>query len=145
MELDAARRASDAARAYADTIIESVREPLAVLDEALRILRANPAFVAHLGIPRQDIEGRFLHEVGDGRWNIPDLHHRLRALLASAKPLEGWEATRELLPQGRQVMNRSAVASKASRPSTSRRVDSSPPQSWSSNAARSSGGQSKAA
>ena len=107
-ELDAARRASDAARSYADTIIESVREPLAVLDEALRILRANPAFVAHLGIPREDIEGRFLHEVGDGRWNIPDLHHRLRALLASAKPLEDWEATRELLPQGRQVMSLSA-------------------------------------
>ncbi len=106
--LDAARRASDAARSYADTIIESVREPLAVLDEALRILRANPAFVAHVGIPREDIEGRFLHEVGDGRWNIPDLHHRLRALLASAKPLEDWEATRELLPQGRQVMSLSA-------------------------------------
>jgi PAS domain-containing protein len=49
-ELDAARRASDAARSYADTIIESVREPLAVLDDALRILRANPAFAANLGI-----------------------------------------------------------------------------------------------
>jgi two-component system, chemotaxis family, CheB/CheR fusion protein len=106
--LDAARLASDAARSYADTIIESVREPLAVLDEALRILRANPAFAAHLGIPREDIEGRFLHEVGDARWNIPDLHHRLRAVLASAKPLENWEATRELLPRGRQVMSLSA-------------------------------------
>jgi two-component system CheB/CheR fusion protein len=107
-ELDAARRASDAARSYADTIIESVREPLAVLDEALRILRANPAFAANMGIPRQDIEGRFLHEVGDARWNIPDLHHRLRAVLAGAKPLEDWEATRDLLPQGRQVMSLSA-------------------------------------
>jgi two-component system CheB/CheR fusion protein len=107
-ELDAARRASDAARSYADTIIESVREPLAVLDEALRILRANPAFAANLGIPREDIEGRYLHEVGDARWNIPDLHHRLRAVLASAKPLEDWEATRDLLPQGRQVMSLSA-------------------------------------
>jgi two-component system CheB/CheR fusion protein len=107
-ELDAARRASEAARSYADTIIESVREPLAVLDDALRILRANPAFAANLGIPREDIEGRFLHEVGDARWNIPDLHHRLRAVLASAKPLEDWEATRDLLPQGRQVMSLSA-------------------------------------
>jgi two-component system CheB/CheR fusion protein len=71
MELDAARRASDAARAYADTIIESVREPLAVLDEALRILRANPAFAAHLGIPREDIEGRFLHQLGAAGWR-PD-------------------------------------------------------------------------
>ena len=106
-ELDAERLASDAARSYADTIIESVREPLAVLDEALRILRANPAFAATLGIPREDIEGRFLHEVGDARWNIPDLHHRLRAVLAGAKPLEDWEATRDL-PQGRQVMSLSA-------------------------------------
>jgi two-component system CheB/CheR fusion protein len=104
-ELDAARQASDAARSYADTIIDSVREPLAVLDEALRILRANPAFAANLGIARERIEGRFLHEVGDARWNIPDLHRRLRAVLAGAKPLEDWEATRDLLPQGHQVMS----------------------------------------
>jgi len=107
-ELDAARRASDAARSYADTIIESVREPLAVLDDALRILRANPAFAANCGVPREVIEGRFLHEVGDTTWNLPDLHHRLRAVLASAKPLEDWEVTRDLLPHGRQVMSLSA-------------------------------------
>jgi two-component system CheB/CheR fusion protein len=107
-ELDAARRASDGARSYADTIIESVREPLAVLDGALRILRANPAFAANLGIPREDIEGRFLHEAGDARWNIPELHHRLHAVLASTKPLEDWKATRDLFPEGHQVMSLSA-------------------------------------
>ena len=107
-ELDAARRASEAARSYADTIIESVREPLAVLDGTLRILRANPAFAANLEIPREEIEGRFLHEVGDARWNIPDLHQRLRAVLANAQPLEDWEVTRDLSPQRRQVMSLSA-------------------------------------
>lgn len=107
-ELDAARRASDVARSYADAIIESVREPLAVLDGGLRILRANPAFAANLGMPREEIEGRFLHEVGDARLNMPELHQRLRALLASAQPLEDWEATRDLLPEGRQVMSLSA-------------------------------------
>ena len=107
-ELDAARRDSEAARSYADTIIQSVREPLAVLDGTLRILRVNSAFAANLETPREEIEGRFLHEVGDGRWNIPDLHQRLRALLASAQPLEDWEVTRDLLPQGRRVMSLSA-------------------------------------
>ena len=107
-ELDAARRVSEAARSYADTIIQSVREPLAVLDGTLRILRVNSAFAANLAIPREEIEGRFLHEVGNGRWNIPDLDHRLRRLLASGQPLEDWEATRELLPQGRRVMSLSA-------------------------------------
>jgi two-component system CheB/CheR fusion protein len=108
MELDAAQRTSQAARAYADTIIQSVREPLAVLDGTLRILRVNSAFAANVAIPREEIEGRFLHEVGDARWNIPDLHQRLRALLASGQPLEDWEVTWELLPQGRQVMSLSA-------------------------------------
>jgi two-component system CheB/CheR fusion protein len=108
MELDAARRASEAARVYADTIIQSVREPLAVLDGALRIRRVNPAFAANLKIPREEIEGRFLHEVGDARWNIADLHQRLRALLANAQPLEDWEIALDLPPLGRQVMSLSA-------------------------------------
>ena len=107
-ELDAARRTSEAARSYADTIIQSVREPLAVLDGALRVLRVNSAFAANLEIPREQIEGRFLQDVGDARWNIPDLHQRLRALLANAQPLEDWEITRDLPPQRRQVMSLSA-------------------------------------
>ena len=54
------------------------------------------------------IEGRFLHEVGDARWNIPELHQKLRALLASAQPLEDFEVTRDLLPSRRQVLSLSA-------------------------------------
>jgi two-component system CheB/CheR fusion protein len=106
-ELDAARRASDAARAYADTIIESVREPLAVLDGTLRILRVNAAFAANSEVAREAIEGRFLHEVSDGKWNVPELHQRLRSLLTGDQPLEAWEATRDL-PAGRRVMSISA-------------------------------------
>ena len=107
-QLDVAQRASDAARSYADIIIQSVREPLAVLDATLRILRVNAGFAANLEIPREEIEGRFLHEVGDARWNIAELHQRLRALLASAQPLEDWEVTRDVSPQPHQVMSLTA-------------------------------------
>ena len=106
-ELDAARSASDYARTYADTIIQSVREPLVVLDGAMAILPGHSAFPADLGIPRERIEGRFLHEVGDGRWNIPDLHQRLRALWASTEPLEDLEVTLNLPEQQRrQILER---------------------------------------
>jgi two-component system CheB/CheR fusion protein len=108
VELDAARRVSDSARSYADIIIETVREPLAVLDGALRILRVNPAFSANLDVAREEIEGRFLHEVGDGRWNIPELHQRLRALLTNAQPLEDWEVTMGPGLQVRRVVSVSA-------------------------------------
>ncbi len=56
-ELDAARSASDDARAYTDTIIQSVREPLVVLDGAMAILRVNSAFATDLGIPRDTDRG----------------------------------------------------------------------------------------
>jgi len=106
--LDGARRASESALSYSDIIIETVREPLAVLDGALQILRVNPAFAANLQMPRQEIEGRNLLEVGDGRWNIPELHRRLRALLNDNQPLEDWEVTLNLAPQDRRVLSLSA-------------------------------------
>jgi two-component system, chemotaxis family, CheB/CheR fusion protein len=108
VNLEAARRTSEAARSYADTIIQAVRDPLAVLDGTLRILRANRAFATSMAIPREDLEGRFLHEVGDARWNIPDLLQRLRALLANAQPLDDWEITRDIPPQLPQVLSVSA-------------------------------------
>ena len=77
-ELDRTRdRVTDRARAYADIIIETVREPLAVLDGAQRILRVNPAFSRESGSSARGGEGRFLHEMDDGRWNIPELRERL--------------------------------------------------------------------
>jgi two-component system CheB/CheR fusion protein len=48
--LDGARRASESALSYSDIIIETVREPLAVLDGRCKFLRVNPAFAAHLQI-----------------------------------------------------------------------------------------------
>ncbi len=72
-----------------------------MLDETLRILRVNSAFAAHFDIPRDGMEGRLLHEVDGGRWNILGLHQRLRAVLANAQPLDDWEITLDSLRGGR--------------------------------------------
>ena len=107
-ELDRTRLASDRARSYADIIIETVREPLAVLDGAQRILRVNSAFSVNLEVSRKDAEGRLLHEIDNGRWNIPELQQRLGAVLTDAQPLEDWEVTVDLARQGRRTMALSA-------------------------------------
>jgi len=107
-ELDRLRLASDRARSYAEIIIETVREPLAVLDGAQRILRINSAFSVSLEVRREDAEGRFLHQIDNGRWNIPELQQRLSALLTDAQPLEDLEVTIDLPRQGRRTMALSA-------------------------------------
>ncbi len=73
-------RAAEEARDYAEGIIETVREPLLVLDADLRIQRATSAFYEVFRVSRTETEGRFLYDLGNGQWNTP----RLRELLANA-------------------------------------------------------------
>src|SRR5207253_2284827 len=70
------------ARDYAEAIVETVGEPLVVLDAELRVLRANDAFYRTFGLARPEVEQRYFHELGGGLWNQP----RLRELLAEVLP-----------------------------------------------------------
>ena len=87
-ELDKTRVTSDRARAFADIIIETVREPLLVLDGEQRIQRVNQSFLTDLAIPREDVEHHFIHEVRNGLLDIPELRQRLRAASGSDAPIE---------------------------------------------------------
>ena len=58
-----AELAADRARVYAETIVNTMHEPLVVLDRALRIVSANPAFVTTFGLQAGTVPGRALHEL----------------------------------------------------------------------------------
>lgn len=73
-------QAAEEARDYAEGMIETVREPLVVLDSDLRIQRATPAFYDMFLVSREETEGRFLYDIGNGQWN----HGRLRELIGNA-------------------------------------------------------------
>jgi two-component system CheB/CheR fusion protein len=106
-ELDDTRKATERARSYAD-IIDTVRQPLAVMDSAQRILRVNAAFSLDLGVPREKAEGQLLHDIDDGRWNIPELRQRLRDVVSGGQTMEDYEVTLELTGQGRRVLSLNA-------------------------------------
>ncbi len=107
-ELDETRRGTERARSYADAIIDTVRQPLAVLDSGQRILRVNPAFSFDLEVSREEAEGRLLHEIDNGRWNIPELRQRLHHVVSGARTMEDYEVSVELARQGRRVMSLNA-------------------------------------
>ena len=107
-ELDETRRATERARSYADIIIDTVRQPLAVLDSAQRILRVNSAFSLDLDVPREEAEGQLLHEIDHGRWNISELQQRLRDVVSGGHTMEDYEVTLELAAQGRRVLSLNA-------------------------------------
>ena len=100
---------SEQARRYADAIVESVREPLLVLDVELRILRANEAYYSDFGERPELTEGRLIYEAGNGQWDVGALREQLDAVLGRGKPMADCEITLSPLPsQGRRVMSLSA-------------------------------------
>jgi two-component system CheB/CheR fusion protein len=96
------------ARAYADVIVESMREPLLVLDGDLKIVRANRAFYADFKARREDTEGRLLYELGTGEWNTPRLREKLHAVLTRSEPMNDLEVVLTLPLADRRVMSLSA-------------------------------------
>jgi two-component system, chemotaxis family, CheB/CheR fusion protein len=86
LDIDRLKRSLDEARKtreYAKAIVETMREPFLVLDAALHVLNANPAFYATFQEKQELTLGRPLYALGNGQWNIP----RLRQLLEEILPL----------------------------------------------------------
>src|SRR6185312_16075152 len=86
-ELEKARAASERAREYADEIIETVSQPLVVLESDLKIARVNRAYCSDFSVGREETEGRLLYEVGNGQWNVAQLREKLDAVLARGSPM----------------------------------------------------------
>ena len=58
---------------YAQNIVDTVREPLLILDTTLRVQSANRAFYQAFQVSPAETEGRLIYELGNGQWDIPDL------------------------------------------------------------------------
>lgn len=63
----------EAARDYANAIVETVRQPLLVLDRELRIVRANHCFYETFALTPAQAEQQSIFEVDDRVWDLPAL------------------------------------------------------------------------
>ncbi|MFZ1008550.1 MAG: PAS domain-containing protein, partial [Candidatus Sulfotelmatobacter sp.] len=62
-----------------------------VLDKSLRVRTSNAAFYHDFHASKEETEGRFVYELGDGQWNIPDLRMLLNQILSTKNPVEDFE------------------------------------------------------
>ncbi len=69
----------------AHAIVDTVREPLVVLDQDLRVVAASQSFYLTFKVSAEHTLGKLLYDLGDGQWDIP----RLRALLGKILPERG--------------------------------------------------------
>lgn len=66
---------------YTESIVQTVREPLLVLDASLRVRTANDAFHRTFKTQPEEVQGRLIYELGNGQWDIPALRRHLEDVL----------------------------------------------------------------
>lgn len=85
-------------------IIDTVREPLIVLDAEFRVTQANRAFFRTFRVEPEDTIGEVLFTLGDGQWDIAPLREMLRDKLAVEPQLNDFDVDHEFPGIGRKIM-----------------------------------------
>jgi two-component sensor histidine kinase len=88
----------------ANAIVDTVRDPLVVLDHNLRVVAASRSFYSTFRLVRDDVRGRLLYEIDGGQWDIPELRELLGAISSGQATIEGYEVDREFPAIGQRVM-----------------------------------------
>lgn len=88
----------------ARAIVNTVREPLLVLDEDLRVVAASRSFYSTFHSTPAETEQRLLYTLGDGQWDIPSLRALLEKVLPERKSMEEYEVDHVFPGIGRRIM-----------------------------------------
>lgn len=88
----------------AQGIVDTVREPVLVLDKELRVIAASRSFYSVFKVSPEDTQGRLFYALGDGQWDIPKLRVLLEKIIPEHGMMEGYEVEHEFPNLGQRTM-----------------------------------------
>lgn len=89
---------------FAENIIDTVREPLIVLDHELRVIKANHSFYEVFKVVPNNTIGQLIYDLGNKQWDIPQLRELLETILPKQTILENYEVEHNFVTIGKRVM-----------------------------------------
>ncbi|HZI99027.1 MAG TPA: response regulator [Gemmatimonadaceae bacterium] len=89
---------------YAQDIVDTVREPLLILDTTLRVQSGNRAFYHTFRVSPDETENRLIYELGNGQWDIPALRTLLEDIVPTSSVFNDFELVHDFPELGRRVM-----------------------------------------
>lgn len=92
------------ARDYASAIIRTVRMPLLILDNDLRVKTTNRAFLQMFEVTEEETTGKFIYDLGNGQWNIPALRTLLHEILPKDNVFDNFEIEHFFPTIGHKIM-----------------------------------------
>ena len=88
----------------AESIVDTVREPLVVLNDSLKVISASRSFYRDFHVTQEETVGCQLYELGNRQWNIPKLRELLETILPHNHTLENYEVVHEFPIIGERKM-----------------------------------------
>ncbi len=85
-------------------VLDTVREPLVVLDENMKVIYANRSYYRMFQATPGETVGRVFYEIGGGRWNIPSLRELLGHILPEHTTFEDFEVSHNHPGLGERTM-----------------------------------------
>jgi diguanylate cyclase (GGDEF)-like protein/PAS domain S-box-containing protein len=89
---------------YAESIIDTVREPLIVLDQDLRIVSVSRSFYEVFKVKPEETVGQLLYDLGNKQWDIPRLRELLETILPQQSSFDNYEVEHDFANIDRRVM-----------------------------------------
>jgi chemotaxis protein methyltransferase CheR len=97
-----------AARDYAEAILQGVPKSLVILDQALRVRMANQAFYQSFHVSPEETERRVLYQLGNGQWDIPRLRELLEQIIPQRGEVRDFDVKHEFETIGTRTMRLNA-------------------------------------
>lgn len=89
---------------YSESIINTVREPLIVLDQDLRVVTASRSFYSYFKVNPEETVGQLIYDLGNKQWDIPKLRELLETILPLQTTFDNYEVEHDFATIGRRIM-----------------------------------------
>jgi two-component system CheB/CheR fusion protein len=106
-DVDTIKRASEQLRKSAEffrAVMDTVIEPLLVLDADLRVVAVNQPFLKSFKVSSEEILNHFFYRVSHGVWDIPTLRSQLEEVLSKNRIIRGFSLERDFETVGHRIM-----------------------------------------
>ena len=103
-ELEVIKKSADEVSEFAESIINTVREPLISLDQDLRVVSVSRSFYEFFKVKPEETVGQLIYDLGNKQWNIPKLRELLETILPQKTTFDNYEVEHDFTTIGRRIM-----------------------------------------
>ncbi len=103
-ELEVTKKTADDALEFAESIINTVRDPLIVLDQDLRVVKVSRSFYDVFKVIPEETVGQLMYDLGNKQWDIPVLRELLETILPQKATFDNYEVEHDFTTIGKRIM-----------------------------------------